>query len=66
MKYFGLLAAFLAVVLFGMSGCASSEEASSDGTPAARTSVPGQDVSGEGGGVTPSANAGGAAANVRF
>ena len=66
MKKIGLIGAFLAVVVLGLSGCATNDEVSSDTSAAPKTSVPGQDKSGEGGGVVPSANAGGAAANVRF
>jgi hypothetical protein len=55
------------VLLASLSGCATNDELSSDSTSATpKTSVPGQDRSGEAGGVVPSANAGGAAANVRF
>jgi hypothetical protein len=67
MKKIGLIGVFLGVVVLGLSGCATNDEVSSDGTSATpKTSVPGEDRSAEGGGVVPSANAGGAAANVRF
>jgi hypothetical protein len=67
MKNLGLLGGFLGIVFFTLSGCATNEEASSDGTSTqAKTAVPGQDVSGGAGGLAPAANAGGAGANVRF
>ena len=61
---FGFLSMWVSVLVFGMSGCASKDEVSTQST-APRTSVPGEDVTG-GVGLAPSAGPGGAAANVRF
>jgi hypothetical protein len=65
MKLFGLSAIWFCVFVLGMSGCASKDEEVTGSSTAPKTSVPGEDVTG-GGGMTPSAGPGGAAANVHF
>jgi hypothetical protein len=64
MKQFGLLGSLMCGLALCLSGCASTDEASTQPTTP-RTSVPGEDVTG-GAGLSPQAGPGGAGANVHF
>jgi ABC-type oligopeptide transport system substrate-binding subunit len=62
MKRFGLAGILLCVTGLFLSGCASTEDTTTTGT---KEAVPGETIP-DGVGLSPSAGAGGAGANVHF